>query len=51
MADRSSLRINPGQWCSGPLVFRAPGGVQPGPWLVLIRLEEGELRVPFPLSE
>ncbi len=48
--DRSSLRINPGEWCSGPLVFQVPIGVQPGRWLLTVDLEEGDLRIPFVLG-
>jgi hypothetical protein len=33
--------------CSGPLVFLVPGGVQPGPWRLVIELEEGRASIPF----
>ncbi len=50
-ADRSSLLLFPGQWCSGPLVFRAPAGVQAGRWVLEIDLEESQVRIPFELGE
>jgi hypothetical protein len=50
-ADRSSLRIVPTRWCSGPLVFEVPLGVQPGPWQLRIDLEESDVRVPFVLGD
>ena len=49
--DRSSIRLNLNRWCSGPLVFQVPIGVQPGRWVLLIDVEEGEVRVPFELAE
>ncbi len=36
--------------CGGPLVFNVPGGVQPGRWVLVIELEEGEARVPFEIE-
>lgn len=38
------------QYCSGPMVFRVPGGVQPGEWTLMIDLEESKVRVPFVLE-
>ena len=38
-------------FCSGPLVFLVPGGVQPGPWVLEINLPESKVRVPFVLGE
>lgn len=33
--------------CSGPLVFQVPGGIQPGPWRLVIELEESRASIPF----
>jgi hypothetical protein len=33
--------------CSGPLVFRVHGGVQPGRWRLVIELEESIADIPF----
>jgi hypothetical protein len=38
------------QYCTGPMVFRVPGGVQPGEWTLMIDLEESKVRVPFVLE-
>jgi hypothetical protein len=38
------------QVCFGPLVFRVPVGVQPGPWALIIDLEETRAKVPFKLG-
>jgi hypothetical protein len=48
--NRESLRLNPGSWCNGPLVFRPPAGVQPGRWVLVIDLEESQARIPFELE-
>lgn len=48
---RPYLGLQPNSWCSGPLAFQVPGGVQPGRWLLLIDLEEGDVRIPFALGE
>mgnify|MGYP001815085772 CR=1 FL=1 len=50
-ADRSVLQLYPNQWCNGPLVFRVPGGVQSGRWVLMIDLEESRVRIPFILGE
>jgi hypothetical protein len=42
--------VNTFQVCSGPLVFRDPGGVQPGRWRLLIELEESTIDLPFELE-
>jgi len=39
------------QYCTGPMVFRVPGGVQPGEWTLLIDLEESTVRLPFVLGK
>lgn len=48
--DRTYLRLEAGSWCSGPLVFAVPGGVQPGRWTLRIELEESDVRIPFELG-
>jgi hypothetical protein len=50
-ADRSTLLLFPGRWCSGPLVFRTANGVQPGRWVLEIDLEESRVRIPFELGD
>jgi hypothetical protein len=46
-----TIDVSPFQFCSGPLVFLVPGGVQPGPWVLEIDLEESKVRIPFVLGE
>lgn len=41
------LRVTSFELCSGPLVFRVPGGIQPGRWHLLIDLEESTADIPF----
>ncbi len=36
--------------CSGPLVFRVHGGIQPGRWRLVIELEESRADIPFELE-
>jgi hypothetical protein len=48
--DRDFVNVYPRQWCSGPLVFRPPAGVQPGRWVLKIELEESSIRIPFELG-
>jgi len=50
-ADRWSLLVGSGRWCSGPAVFHVPMGVQPGRWVLVIDLEESSARIPFVLEE
>jgi hypothetical protein len=50
-ADRQTLLLFPGQWCSGPLVFRPAMGVQAGRWVLEIDLEESLVRIPFELFD
>jgi hypothetical protein len=38
------------QVCSGPLVFRVSGGIQPGRWRMIIDLEESRVDLPFILE-
>jgi hypothetical protein len=49
--DRSSLRLHTSQWASGPLVFQVPVGVQPGRWVLMIDLEESDVRIPFVMED
>ncbi|PWB69075.1 MAG: hypothetical protein C3F15_15695 [Holophagae bacterium] len=46
-----TIDVSPFQFCSGPLVFLVPGGVQPGPWVLEIDLEESTARIPFVLGD
>jgi hypothetical protein len=50
-ADREYLSLYQDQWCSGPLVFRPPTGVQAGQWVLIIDLEESSVRIPFILGD
>jgi hypothetical protein len=42
--------VNTFQLCSGPLVFKVAGGVQPGRWRLIIELEESRVDIPFVLD-
>ena len=44
---QDEILVNYLQVCSGPLVFRVPGGVQPGRWRLVIELEESTVDMPF----
>jgi hypothetical protein len=44
------LGVNTFQVCSGPLVFRVAGGVQPGRWRLVIDLAESRVDIPFELE-
>jgi len=44
------IPINTFQLCSGPLVFKVVGGIQPGRWRLIIELEESRVDVPFELE-
>lgn len=48
--DRDTIYPSAFQYCTGPLVFRVPGGVQPGEWALVIELEEARVRIPFVLD-
>ncbi|MEE4272640.1 MAG: hypothetical protein V2I67_13250 [Thermoanaerobaculales bacterium] len=50
-SHRETIHPSPFQYCSGPLVFRVPGGVQPGSWKLIIDLEETRAEIPFVLGE
>jgi hypothetical protein len=41
------IPISSSQICSGPLVFKVPGGIQPGRWRLIIELEESRADIPF----
>ena len=45
------ITINTFQVCYGPLVFRVPGGIQPGRWRVIIDLEESRADIAFELED
>jgi hypothetical protein len=45
------LHISSFEVCSGPLVFRAPRGVQPGRWRLVIELEESTADIPFEVED
>jgi hypothetical protein len=42
--------VNTFQLCSGPLVFKVAGGIQPGRWRLIIELEESRVDIPFELE-
>jgi hypothetical protein len=42
--------VNTFQLCSGPLVFKVVGGIQPGRWRLVIDLEESRVDIPFELE-
>ena len=42
--------VNTFQLCSGPLVFKVIGGIQPGRWRLIIEQEESRVDVPFELE-
>jgi len=44
------VAVNTFQVCSGPLVFRVVGGIQPGRWRLVIDLEESRVDIPFVLE-
>lgn len=47
---RDEVPVNTFQVCSGPLVFRVVGGIQPGRWRLIIDLEESRVDIPFVLE-
>lgn len=49
--SQESIYLNSQRDCFGPLVFQVPGGVQPGRWVLMIDLEEDDVRIPFQLEE
>ena len=44
------ISISSSQICSGPLIFKVPGGIQPGRWRLIIELEESRADIPFMLE-
>ena len=44
------VHVNTFQLCSGPLVFKVVGGIQPGRWRLIIELEESRVDIPFELE-
>ncbi len=49
--SQDAIYLTPQRRCVGPLVFQVPGGVQPGRWVLMIDLEEEDVRIPFHLQE
>lgn len=49
--SQDSIYLTPQRRCVGPFVFQVPGGVQPGRWVLMIDLEEDDVRIPFQLQE
>lgn len=49
--SQDAIYVNSQRGCFGPLVFQVPGGVQPGRWVLMIDLEEEDVRIPFQLQE
>jgi hypothetical protein len=45
-----SVEINDRRVCAEQLVFRVPGGIQPGRWVLGFNLTEGDVRIPFDLQ-
>jgi hypothetical protein len=45
-----TLYMNPAQICFGPMVFQVPGGIQPGRYVFIVKLEESDVRVPFTIG-
>lgn len=48
---REFIAPTPRQYCSGPLVFQIPGGVQFGEWTLIIDREKTREEIPFVLGE
>jgi hypothetical protein len=44
------IPISSSQICSGPLVFKVSGGIQPGRWRLIIELVESTADIPFLLE-
>ena len=44
------VQVNTFQLCSGPLVFKVIGGIQPGRWRLIIELQESRVDIPFNLE-
>jgi len=49
--QRTTVYASPSQFCTGPIVFQVPGGVQPGLWQLRIELEETTVKIPFELGQ
>jgi hypothetical protein len=47
----TSVHVNHRKLCSGLLYFQIPGGIQPGRYAFIVKLEEADVVVPFTLSE
>jgi hypothetical protein len=48
---KSTVYVSAWRYCTGPLVFQVPGGVQPGRWLLKVELEESNIRIPIVLDQ
>jgi hypothetical protein len=46
-----TLYMTPSQVCFGPMVFQVPGGIQPGPYVFIIDMEESDIRIPFSIED
>ena len=49
--DFENVYVSGFRVCGGPMVFPAPGGVQPGRWVLRIELEESVARIPFEVED
>ncbi len=47
---QESAFVNVYRVCFGRLYFHVPGGVQPGKYVLVVGLKEGEMRIPFTLQ-
>ena len=50
MITFDEIPLSSSQICSGPLIFKVPGGIQPGRWRLIIELEESRADIPFMLE-
>ncbi len=50
MLALDEIALSSAQICSGPLIVKVPGGIQPGRWRLIIELEESRADIPFVLE-
>jgi len=50
MLALDEIPLSSSQICSGPLIFKVSGGIQPGRWRLIIELEESRADIPFMLE-
>jgi len=50
MITFDEIPLSSSQICSGPLIFKVPGGIQPGRWRLIIELRESRADIPFMLE-